>query len=337
VTKRFLAKAALVAAVISVCALPLVAGQAGAPARGAQAPAGAGGGRGGRGGGFGGGGGIKVLLITKGHPFDREPFFLLFDQPPVGADARWTHVEQPAAEAFFDPALAKDYDVFVFYDLDGSQPDRRHPAVDKAGKPATNKDGSPAFSWDPPSAELQKNMKALLQQGKPMVFLHHSIASWVHSWPEYVEVVGGACDWGQPIKIRGVEHPKSGFFGKTHQHITVVDKTHPITQGLGDGFDIVDEAYSCPMFEQSVHPLLRTDFVPKDHDLHLNPQTKFSNLAGWVKTAENSPVVYIQMGHDREAWENPSYRTLVDNAIKWAASPDAMTWAKQNPTKIFKK
>jgi hypothetical protein len=35
----------------------------------------------------------------------------------------------------------------------------------------------------------------------------------------------------------------------------VVDKTHPIVQGLGDGFDIVDEAYSCQMFEESVHPL----------------------------------------------------------------------------------
>ena len=34
-----------------------------------------------------------------------------------------------------------------------------------------------------------------------------------------------------------------------------MDKTHPIVQGLGDGFDIVDEAYSCPMFEESVHPV----------------------------------------------------------------------------------
>ena len=88
----------------------------------AQAPAAPQGRGGGGGGGFGGGGNTKVLLITKGHAYDREPFYQLFDQPPVGASARWTHVEQPAAEIFFDPALAKDYDVFVFYDINGSRP-----------------------------------------------------------------------------------------------------------------------------------------------------------------------------------------------------------------------
>jgi type 1 glutamine amidotransferase len=149
--------------------------------------------------------------------------------------------------------------------------------------------------------------------------------------------MGGSCDWGLPITTRKMDHPKSGFFGGTQQHITVVDKTSPIVAGLGDGFDVVDEAYSCPMFEESVHPLLRTNFVPKDHDLNLNPKFKYSNLAAWYKSAEMSPIVYIQMGHDNRVWSNPAYRTLVDNAIKWATSPEAMAWAKKNPTKIFKK
>jgi type 1 glutamine amidotransferase len=85
-----------------------------------------------------------------------------------------------------------------------------------------------------------------------------------------------------------------------------------------------------------VHPLLRTDFTPKDVTLNLNSKSKFSNLAAFVKTAENSPIVYIQLGHDRLAWENPAFRTLLDNAIKWAASPEAMAWAKKNPKRIFK-
>ena len=323
--------AALIAAVICVCALPRVSGQAPAgQAPAAQAPAG----------GRGGGnpvGPIKVLLVTKGHPFDRENFWALFDQNPIRGVANWTHVEQPAAEAFFDPALASDYDVLVFYDRDGVWPYQRHPVMDKAGKPVMDSAGAAKETWDAPSAELQANVKALLRAGKPMVFLHHSIASWSHSWPEFVEVMGGSCDWGNPIVTRGMQHPRSGAFGGTQQHITVVDKTHPVTQGIGDGFDIVDEAYSCPMFEEAVHPLLRTDFVPKEHDRNLNPKFKYSNLAGWVKTAENSPIVYIQMGHDNRAWVNPAYRTLVANSIKWAASPEAMAWAKKNPTKIFKK
>ena len=109
-----------------------------------------------------------------------------------------------------------------------------------------NKDGSPAFTWDPPPADLVANTKALLRQGKPMIFLHHASASWAHSWPEFTEVMGIACDWGQPLRVRGVDHPKSGYFQNTKQRITVVDKAHPITQGLGDGFEIVDEVVQLP-------------------------------------------------------------------------------------------
>ena len=130
----------------------------GGAAPAAQAPA-APQGRGGGGGGFGGSGNLKVLLITKGHAYDREPFYQLFDQPPVGASARWTHVEQPAAEIFFDPALAKDYDVFVFYDINGSQSDRRKPRVDKTGKPVRTRTAvprSPGTRRPPISSRIRK-------------------------------------------------------------------------------------------------------------------------------------------------------------------------------------
>ena len=116
---------------------------------------------------------------------------------------------------------------------------------------------------------LQANMKKLMQNGdKGFVFFHHSVASWVHTWPAgvngsnaYVEVMGGAADWGSPLKnIRGKDYPPSGF-KKQPQHITVMDKSHPVTAGVED-FDILDESYLWPVFEDSVHPLLRTN-VPK--------------------------------------------------------------------------
>ena len=339
ISQRVLAAASgavfAVGMVVSLLAHPQAgnqAPQAGAPAQGApqgggpQGRGAAGQGRGGRGGpGQGGSGALKVLFVSKGHPFDREGLFATLDA--LGTDITWTHVEHPAAEAFLEPKLAAPYDVLLFYDMDGYGP-RQHTV--------TNPDGTQSRTWDPPSAELQKNFKALLQSGKGLVFFHHSIASWVHSWPEYTEVVGGACDWGNPITIRGVEHPRSGFFQKTAQKVTIVDKSHPITQGLTDGFEITDESYSCPFFEESVHPLVRTDFVPADHDRNLNPKWKYSNLAAWVKTAENSPVAYVQFGHDRTAWENPQFRVLLLNAMKWAGSPEAKAWAKANPKKIFK-
>jgi len=317
--KKMLAFVATLTTAAAVCVLPVFAQRGGAPAPAAQAPA-ANAARVTQ----GGTGPIKMLLVTKTHPFDREPFYEMYDS--FGADVTWMHVEQPAAEKFLSPKYAALYNVAVFYDLDGSQQEMGR------AKPGDN--GQTIYA--PPPADLQANFKALLQQGKGMVFTHHALASWVHNWPEYVEVMGGACDWGRPINIRGVQHPQSGFFGMTPQHISVVDKTHPITQGLGDGFDVTDESYSCPMFEDTVHPLLRTDFVPADHNRNLAASWKYSNLAGWVKTAENSPVVYIQMGHGPATWINPAYRKLLLNSIKWAASPEAMTWAKANPTKIFK-
>ena len=124
--------------------------------------------------------------------------------------------------------------------------------------------------------------------------------------------------------------------------ITVVDKTHPITQGVDD-FDLIDETYLCPILEDSVHPLLKTDFVPTEdkfshapNGAHVGPgHPPGSQLTGWYKAAENTPIVYLQHGHDNNAWSNPSFKRLMLNAIKWAASPEAKSWARTNSKRIF--
>ena len=279
-------------------------------------------------GGQGGVGPIKVLFISKGHAFDRDGLMSFFDQ--VGSDITWTHVEQPAAQVFYDQKNAAGFDVLAFYDAPGR--------VDASGQSPRMVDGKPVF--DDASPEAKVAFAQMLMAGKGLVFLHHSIAAWTHTWPEYQEVVGGACDWNNEIDYRKQHYPRSGAFGHTRQHITILDKTSPIVAGLGDGYDIVDEAYACPyaaaLGDKTIHPLLQTDFVPQDPARNLGPKGKYSNLVGWYKSAENSPVVWIQHGHDTAAWTNPSMQTLVTNAIKWAASPDAMAWAKKNPTRIFK-
>jgi type 1 glutamine amidotransferase len=330
------------AAIAAAATAPFAAkGQPAPAAPPAGAPPAGGGGRGGRGGGAprltpGGSGPIKVLFITKYHPFDRENLFLAFDK--MGDDITWTSVEHPAAEAFFDPKLAAQFDVLMFYDA----------YTGRVQKPGATPDARPVTTYDPPSPELVANFKKLLQNGdKGFVFLHHACAAWVHSWPAgvngsnaYVEVVGAAADWGTPIKnIRGVDYPASGAKGGNPQHITIVDKTHPVTAGVED-FDITDESYLCPMFEDSVHPLMRSNFMPTaaafaNRGPAIASHPPGSNLTGWVKTAERSPVVYIQHGHDNTAWTNPAWSKLVLNAIKWAASPESKAWAHANPKKIF--
>ena len=282
----------------------------------------------------GGTGPVKVLFLTGYHPFDRENLFLALDS--MGQDITWTHVEHPAAEVFYDPKSAAHYDVLLFYDAYlGRQPGAAAP-----------------FTYTPPTQEMQDGLKRLTQSGeKGFVFLHHALAAWVHSWPAgvngsnaYVEMMGGAADWGTPLKsIRGKDYPVSGFRQGTEQYIAVVDKSHPVTAGLGDGFDVDDECYLCPMFEDSVHCLLRTNFKPVEESFGHGPagchvgagHPPGSNMTAWVKTAEQSPVAYIQLGHDNATWSNKNWRRLVLNAIKWAGSPEAKTWAKANPSRIF--
>lgn len=276
----------------------------------------------------GGSGPIQVLLVTKGHAFDRENFFNLFDA--LGETITWTHVEQPAAQAFWDPEMAKAFDVFVYFDAMGRSEMKLA-------------DGSTGF--EKPPKKSQDGLKALLQSGKGMVFFHHAIAAWNQTWDEYSEIMGGACDWRNPVTKRGVKYPFSGFQPGAKQHTSVVPeaKSHAIVEGLGTGFDIVDEAYNCPYFEDSIHPLLRTDFVAKPENFTLartrdpnwNPPVG-SNLEAWYKAAENSPIVYVQHGHDNLAWANPNFQKLMANAIKWAASEEALKWAKEHPQKIFK-
>ena len=311
----------LILAVVVIASVSLI-GQAGAPAQGpgpraARARrlrrAGAAAAQGGR-------GALKVLFVSKGHEFDREGLMAFFDS--LGTDITWTHIEQPAAQVFYDQKNAAAYDVLTFYDAPGRVP-------------KTEADGKVTF--ESPSPEAKTAFAQMLMAGKGLVFLHHSIAAWTHSWPEYQEVVGGACDWNNEIDYRGQHYPRSGAFGNTKQHITILDKTSPIVAGLGDGYDITDEAYACPYAaDKGIHPLLQTDFVPADPARNLGPKGKYSNLVGWYKSAENSPVVWIQHGHSTSAWTNPAFQQVTVQALKWAASPEALAWAKKNPTKIFK-
>ena len=123
----------------------------------------------------------EILLITKGHPFQRDAFFQMFDALP---GIKWTHVEQPAAQVFFDPALAQPYDAFVLYDMPGIR---------------FRSDGPPDF-LEPP-AILTRNIEELLEKGIGLVFLHHSVAGWP-AWPEYAEIVGGRFLY-LPAELRG--------------------------------------------------------------------------------------------------------------------------------------
>jgi len=219
----------------------------------------------------------------------------------------WTHVEQPAAEALMDVERAARYDTIVWYDMPG----------------VTFSRGTPPFTHYDPSDDYKKGFLALLDAGKPMVFLHHTIASWP-SWPEYAELLGGRFHF-LPGELKGQHYPGSGYRFNVPQTLTVENANHPIVDGIPPVFDIRDEAYMMAVLEEDVKPLLRSDYDFRAENFHhggvgFRDHAPASNLVGWTKMARNAPIAYLAHGHGPKVYFDPNFVRLIANAVKWAAS-----------------
>ena len=55
----------------------------------------------------------NIIVITRGHPFERDPFFEMIDSTGYA----WSHIEHPAAQKFITSDSLQNYKAIVFYDL----------------------------------------------------------------------------------------------------------------------------------------------------------------------------------------------------------------------------
>lgn len=145
----------------------------------------------------------------------------------------------------------------------------------------------------------KESYSKLLKLGKGLVFLHHSQCSY-QQWDEYKTIVGGKYHEGKNT-------PQSS----TYQHdvtftVKIADTKHPVTKGIKD-FEILDEVYGNTEVLPGVIPLLTTD----------HPQS--TKTIGWTHQKENSRIVYIQPGHDKNGWLNPNYQKLIRQAINYVS------------------
>ena len=115
--------------------------------------------------------------------------------------------------------------------------------------------------------------------------------------------------------------------------VTPVDPRHPVAAGIEQGYEISDELYLCPVFEELVTPLLRSShaFVPENfYSSALAIQGKMfasdgwthppgSNLAAWAQRIGRSQTATILGGDGPAAYENPGLRRLLENTIRWVA------------------
>lgn len=158
--------------------------------------------------------------------------------------------------------------------------------------------------WQPVTDEAKADLLALLQAGKGLVVLHHAIASY-QDWPEYANIIGAKYYLAKTV-VDGVEKPRSAYKHDVDFKVGIAPGGHPVTAGLKD-FEIHDETYKWFDVATSVTPLLTTT------------EPESGPVIGWAKTYAASRVVYLQLGHDHFAYENPAYRRLLRQAIRWTA------------------
>ena len=211
----------------------------------------------------------RILIITGGHDFEKEAFFEMFNS---FSGISYDTLVQPSGNEMIQNEEIKKYDALVFYDMFQEITDEQKAAYLK-----------------------------LLQVGKGMVFMHHSLVSY-QNWPEFQKIIGG-----KYLLNETNLHPKSTYKHDVEIKVEIVDQNHPITKSMKD-FQIHDEVYRSLIVNNDVTPLLRTD----------HPES--TEVIGWYNNYKASKIVYLQLGHDHHAYENANFRKLVKNAINWVGS-----------------
>lgn len=261
-----------------------------------------------------------TLVVTKGHPIERGPFFEALD----AIDRPFVAVEQPLLEQLASPEsadrLACRYPSMLFYDMPGMD-----------------------FSVQPPlpvapSAAYQQLFMTLLKRGVGMVFLHHAIAAWP-TWPQYGDIIGGRfLYWPQPL--HGAPRSDSGYLHNATYRATAIGH-HPLLEGVESDFEITDELYLYEVFDDVIDPILTSDADFSGQRFHSATKATMgdmyaagdwserrgSPLIGWVTSYLSSPIVYLQPGDGAAVFTNPNYRRLLANALQWVDSDKARAYA----------
>ena len=150
-----------------------------------------------------------------------------------------------------------------------------------------------------PGTDYRTSIEALLERGTGIVLLNHALLSWP-KWPVWRAL------------------SRTSFLLRAQA-------------GVEDGFEITDELYlKTAGFESEVVPLLRSDYNFVQEEFSAPPlapseeQDRWqhppgSNLVAWANSAGKSRVVASELGDGPSAYENPGFRKLVGNAVRWVA------------------
>jgi type 1 glutamine amidotransferase len=144
---------------------------------------------------------------------------------------------------------------------------------------------------------LRKAIFDFADVGKGLLLVHPALwYNWA-DWPEYNRtLVGGGAR----------SHDKYGEF-----EVTVDAPDHPLMAGVPKTFKIADELYHFQRDDQGAPiEVLATG---------KNIATGKTYSSIWVVKHPRARIVCIALGHDGAAHEGDAYKTILRNAMKWAA------------------
>ena len=135
----------------------------------------------------------------------------------------------------------------------------------------------------------EQAMKEFVESGKGLIPLHSASGCFKNSdW--YIKTIGGQ------FKSHG-----TGSFTTS-----IVDKKHPVMQGLSEFTTSWDETY----VHQNLNPDMTVLMTRKEGDRQ-EPYT-------WVRNQGKGRVFYTAYGHNDSTWTNPGFQKLVNNGVIWA-------------------
>lgn len=177
-------------------------------------------------------------------------------------------------------------------------------------KPGLSKDYDVLILHDQSFFELSDEQKRNLEllwgdEGMPTIMLHHSFIS----HPEFplFRDVFGAQFLLNDTEIGGRTYVKSSYLRPTDVNIYIVSRKHPITEGVSD-FRLKDEVFKNVYYNPHIDVLARTD----------HPESDAPVLWTWLY--KKSPVVGVIQGDAGGAFNDPNYRKLIYQSIRWVVS-----------------
>ncbi len=139
--------------------------------------------------------------------------------------------------------------------------------------------------------------------GKGLVMLHSGTWYGFPQWPELnASIVGGGA--------RG--HDRIARFS-----VNAVKPEHPVMKGMPASFDVEDELYYLNAEADKIPP----GTAPIEVLAETSPSVRFKqpHPAVWVTRHPAARIVGITLGHDERVHDHQAYRTLLANAVRWAA------------------